>query len=95
MTIILPAVTRKPVGRKYRYEADGKVVTASSGRVYTHASVYERIALTDWDVKRGRSIGDTIVFLHQRADLAAKGSSDANRIPGMRRIPGVVEIQEA
>lgn len=35
-----------------------------------------------------------VVFLHSRADLAAKGAPDANRISYWQRIPGVVEIAE-
>ena len=64
------SVIRKPLsGGKYRYETGlGDVVTAKSGRVYTHASVYVMAS------------GKQAIFLHGRRDLAIKGSSDANRI---------------
>jgi hypothetical protein len=98
-TTTLPTVTREqlPSG-KFRYSVDGEVHTAKSGREYTHASVYRYETLTSWDRECGRNVGDLIVFLHGRADLAFKGSSDANRIAQSghwSRVPGVVTIQAA
>lgn len=39
-----PQITRRqlPSG-KFRYEVNGEVHTAKSGRLYTHASVYRRV----------------------------------------------------
>lgn len=97
MTTSLPAVTaiELPNG-KTRYEVDGDVHTAASRKTYTHASVYQRTGqLSEYDRKMGRVAGELIVFLHTRADIAAKGSTDANRIVAhgaWTRVPGVVEI---
>lgn len=83
----LPTITRQALTNgKHRYEQDGEVHTAQSGRVYTHASAYRNAE------------GKVITFLHQRADLAVKGSSDANRIVGAgawTRLPGIITITEA
>ena len=80
---VLPTVIREqlPSG-KFRYVTGlGDVITAKSGRLYTHASVYVTES------------GKQAIFLHQRQDLAIKGSSDANRIRSWGRLPGVVEIE--
>lgn len=94
----LPAITREqlPSGN-YRYRQDEAVHTAKSRRLYTHASAYRMTAATTHrhaGVSADLAVGDVVVFLHSRADIATKGSSDGNRIPGWVRIPGAIEITE-
>jgi hypothetical protein len=95
----LPNITRTALPNgKNRYEVDGEVHTKASGRVYTAASVYRRNEVSEWEASVGRAVGDLIVFLHAREDLAAKGSPDGNRIAATgtwSRVPGVVTITEA
>lgn len=83
---------------KYRYEVDGKVHTAKSNRLYTHASVYQHEILDAWDIECGRKVGDRIVYLHAREDLALEGHRLANKIAARgvwsRVRPLAVEIQE-
>lgn len=91
-TTALPTITHEQLQNgKHRYYVDGEVHTKGATRLYTHASVYDTTA--------DPTIGDRVIFLHARADLAAKGSPDANRICdteyAWRRIPGIVEIMPA
>lgn len=67
--------------------ARDRALVAEYGPTYeSRREVYEAVPEAEQQV---------VIYLHARADLAAKGSSDANRIPGFVRIPGVIEIQEA
>jgi hypothetical protein len=79
---------------KFRYTHNGTVHTAASKKVYTHASVYRRLRVSEWDKQHGLEVGDCVAFLHTRADIAAKGSPDANRATlTYARVPGVVTIE--
>lgn len=95
---VVPVITREQLpGGKYRYRQDGQVHTSKSTRLYTHASAY-RTSVASANrragVTRKLAVGDAVVFLHTRADIAAKGSVDANRIPTLVPIPGAIEITE-
>lgn len=81
MTTTLPTVilTFNKNGT-YRYTVDGVVHTKGSRRVYTHASVYVHDS------------GDFRVWLHSRADLAAKGNPDANKWSTLRKVGHVAII---
>jgi hypothetical protein len=81
----------------HRYQVNGQDHTKSSKRVYTHASIYAHRVLSDWDVECGRQVGDLIVFLHGREDLARKGHNDGNAIvtAGQWSRVGYVAIVEA
>lgn len=70
----------------YRYTQDGVVHTAKSKRLYTH---YSAVRVTN-DVRGHCAPGQVLVWLHARADLAAKsnafadywvGSGQAIRLP--------------
>lgn len=79
----------------FRFRVDGEIHTKGSKKCFTHASVYERVALSEYDIESGRKVGDKIVFLHQRLDLAVTGAPDANRIAAhgaWKRIGGAFEI---
>lgn len=80
---------------KFRYEVDGEVHTKAANKQYNFASVYRHEVLSDWDRECGRQVGDLIVFLHTRYDLAAKGHAQANKIVqngDWSRVGRVVEI---
>lgn len=93
-----PQVTRitLPNG-KNRYMVNGSVHTKQSSRVFTHASVYEFVRLSEYDKSRGRKVGDRFVFFHARLDSAVKGNPVANNMSksGDWARRGVVEIVPA
>lgn len=95
----LPRITRTALANgKFRYEIDGRVHTKQSTRLYTHASLYV-VDPTPANHSYEKGLDDRTplpghaAFLHARADLAMKGSSDAKRI-GWPRVPGIIEIEE-
>lgn len=96
-------IERRAKGSKFSYVGilpDGteRVVTGTSGRTYEAASVYRRVRVGENEGDLDREVGDVLVFLHSRSDLAAKGSPDANLIVkagDWERIPGVVEVVAA
>lgn len=93
-----PTITRQDNGNgTFRYEVDGQVHTKASKKVFTHASLYRHVKLSDWDKKCGRKVGDVIVFLHSRQDLAMKGHKEGNGIAaqGDWKRDGWTEIADA
>lgn len=58
----------------YRYEQDGRVHTAKSKRLYTHYSAVKVTHDNDGQFPEGR----VLVWLHSRADLAAKSNATAD-----------------
>lgn len=96
-TRTITSITRTALPNgKYRYDIDGEVHTKGATRRYEWASVYEHRVLSSWDRTCGREVGDLIVFLHARHDLAVKGNPNANRIAasGAWSRVGTIEIEE-
>lgn len=91
-------ITRTALGNgKHRYEVDGEIHTKASSKIYPWASVYKYRQLDEWDIQCGRKVGDTIVFLHSREDLAVKGNQQANGLASdgqWIRVPGIFEVTE-
>jgi len=102
-------VVTKRSARRYEFASAYRITERDSGRFETVKVERKRPSYTAEQIETwGRfyevrnPIHESIpvneqpivVYLHARADLAAKGSPDANRITSFVRIPGVIAIEE-
>ena len=88
MTTNLPTVTRVTLKNgKYRFAAGPKVLKQQTSHAYAFASVFTRTSLYPGEAELGRAVGDQIIYLHARRDLAEKN----NNAHGCARV-GVVEV---